>query len=95
MTLTLQEYRCTCGKLLFKGLVGNSIVEVKCRRCDKVSSFGFSFSSKSCLLVNDAEECKCLSNSLKNGTLYKVQPNAFLLRDGSKTFTITLDIDNE
>lgn len=95
MTPTLQEYRCTCGKLLFKGLVGSSIVEIKCRRCDKVTSFGFSFSAKSCLPINDSEECKCLNKSLKNGTLYKMQPNAFLLRDGSKTFIITLDVDNK
>lgn len=29
----LVEYRCTCGKLLFKGLLCEGCVQVKCRRC--------------------------------------------------------------
>jgi phage FluMu protein Com len=37
---TLKEYRCSCGKLLFKGLLGTSIVEIKCKRCNNISSFG-------------------------------------------------------
>lgn len=92
---SLREYRCTCGKLLFRGLIGNSIVEVKCRRCNKVSSFGVSFPLKSRLRVNDTKECECLINSLKNGVLYKIQPSAFLLCDGSKTFFITSDVDSK
>ena len=31
--LFLQDYRCKCGKLLFKGFLVNGNVEVKCRRC--------------------------------------------------------------
>ena len=27
------EHRCTCGKLLFKGILLGSVVEIKCRRC--------------------------------------------------------------
>ena len=38
--VTLKEYRCSCGKLLFKGLLGASIVEIKCKRCNNITSFG-------------------------------------------------------
>lgn len=34
-----QEYRCNCGKLLFKSPEFSGVVEVKCRRCGKVKSF--------------------------------------------------------
>lgn len=35
-----QEYRCTsCSKLLFKGVLVDSEVEVKCRGCGNVSTF--------------------------------------------------------
>lgn len=29
----LKEYRCPCGKLLFKGLILVSVIEIKCKRC--------------------------------------------------------------
>lgn len=29
----LREYRCECGKLLFKGKLVDCIIEVKCRKC--------------------------------------------------------------
>lgn len=35
----LQEYRCTCGKLLFKGTLFLSVVEVKCKRCGNTGVF--------------------------------------------------------
>lgn len=35
----LIEYRCACGKLLFRGLLLFSIVEVKCKRCGAVKQF--------------------------------------------------------
>ncbi len=35
----LKEYRCMCGKLLFKGQFENGVVEIKCRHCRKVSAF--------------------------------------------------------
>ena len=35
-TLPLLEYRCSCGKLLFKGALLLCVVEVKCRRCGAV-----------------------------------------------------------
>lgn len=31
-----KEYRCTCGKLLFKGLLLLSVLEIKCKRCNTV-----------------------------------------------------------
>ncbi len=33
----LLEYRCDCEKLLFKGILFTSIIELKCKRCHKVS----------------------------------------------------------
>ncbi len=32
----LPEYRCTCGKLLFKGVLLFSTIEIKCKRCGEV-----------------------------------------------------------
>lgn len=38
--MTFQEYRCeTCAKLLFKGVLVDSKVEVKCRGCGAVTTF--------------------------------------------------------
>ena len=33
------DYRCSCGKLLFRGLVFRSSVEVKCSRCNRMNFF--------------------------------------------------------
>ena len=88
MTFVLREYKCDCGKLLYKGLSGTLVVRVKCKQCGKVVSFGVSFSSESCLLLNDMEEHEDLKKSLKDGILYKIEHNTFLLRDKSKTFKI-------
>ncbi len=35
----LSEYRCDCGKLLFKGSLLVSVIEVKCKRCGEVLTF--------------------------------------------------------
>lgn len=35
----LIEYRCVCGKLLFKGIMLVSVVEIKCKRCGKTKTF--------------------------------------------------------
>lgn len=37
--LLLKEYRCDCDKLLFKGALFLSTVEVKCKRCGSVKTF--------------------------------------------------------
>jgi phage FluMu protein Com len=36
---TLKEYRCGCGKLLFKGSLFSGTVEIKCRHCRDIASF--------------------------------------------------------
>lgn len=36
----LAEYRCTCGKLLFKGVVRTTRIQIKCKRCGALSAFG-------------------------------------------------------
>lgn len=40
MEFPLLEYRCNCGRLLFKGALLTSRVEVKCRRCGAITAFG-------------------------------------------------------
>jgi phage FluMu protein Com len=37
-TQSLQEFRCLCGKLLFKGVLVASIVEIKCLRCRSINT---------------------------------------------------------
>ena len=37
----LKEYRCGCGKLLFKGRLFQCVLEIKCRRCGGVVALGF------------------------------------------------------
>lgn len=39
-TLQLSDYRCTCGRLLFKGVLRTGQVEIKCKRCHALSRFG-------------------------------------------------------
>ena len=43
----LQKYRCSCGKLLFKGKLFLSMVEIKCKRCGIIARFCEVTSSKS------------------------------------------------
>jgi len=35
-TLPTYEYRCPCGKLLFKGVLFDAHVEIKCKGCNKM-----------------------------------------------------------
>lgn len=35
----LKEFRCPCGKLLFKGNLLGSVVEIKCKKCGRVQLF--------------------------------------------------------
>lgn len=39
-SIPLAEYRCECGKLLFKGVVRTTQIQIKCKRCGALSSFG-------------------------------------------------------
>jgi PAS domain S-box-containing protein len=36
-SLISQEYRCSCGKLLFKGMAFTSTIEIKCRSCGQIN----------------------------------------------------------
>lgn len=40
MKTSFSEYRCRCGKLLFKGTIILSTIEVKCKRCGNTETFG-------------------------------------------------------
>ena len=35
----LIEYRCQCGKLLFKGFLLMGVIETKCKRCGQIKIF--------------------------------------------------------
>ncbi|MFA5750825.1 MAG: hypothetical protein WCX79_03530 [Candidatus Paceibacterota bacterium] len=35
----IKEYRCSCGKLLFKGYLFIGTVEIKCRHCREIAYF--------------------------------------------------------
>lgn len=49
-----KEFRCqSCNKLLFKGVLIESEIEVKCKRCDTISIFnGVSADSFICFVEN-------------------------------------------
>ncbi len=58
MIADMQEYRCQCGKLLFKGLMFVSLVEIKCLRCGTIQiinemSSGFLGEDKYAFLYNE------------------------------------------
>lgn len=38
-TTLVQEYRCVCGKLLFKGMLVSCNLEIKCKRCGAIKAF--------------------------------------------------------
>lgn len=63
----LKEYRCNCGKLLFKGSLTVATVEVKCKRCEKVSLFEENFLQKNpippALEANGVESMKDIHNN--------------------------------
>ena len=40
MSEHISEHHCECGKLLCKGDFSGGIVEIKCRRCDRITRFG-------------------------------------------------------
>lgn len=50
-----REYRCTCGKLLFKGLLCQCVVEVKCRRCGALRTWGLDETFPYTVVESDAE----------------------------------------
>jgi len=37
----LNEYRCDCGKLLFKGTLVDCKIEIKCKRCGEIKLINF------------------------------------------------------
>lgn len=53
-SLNLAEYRCTCGKLLFKGLLYQCVIEVKCRRCGEITTRGIEESDLITFFESDA-----------------------------------------
>ena len=38
--LSLNEYRCPCGKLLLKGIFFDGILEIKCKKCGIINKIG-------------------------------------------------------
>lgn len=54
-SLNLAEYRCICGKLLFKGLLYQCVIEVKCRRCGEITTRGNDDSDLIAFFESDAD----------------------------------------
>lgn len=43
----LKEFRCQdCSKLLFKGILVESEIEIKCKRCGKINTFAGELENK-------------------------------------------------
>ena len=40
-SMPLRDYRCSCGRLLFKGLLLDGVLELKCKRCQRLKRFNF------------------------------------------------------
>jgi PAS domain S-box-containing protein len=55
--LFLNEHRCQCNKLLFKGIVFDGALEIKCKRCGEINKIGSIKSEDSpnhyLLIIND------------------------------------------
>lgn len=63
----LTEYRCSCGKLLFKGLLCQCVVEVKCRRCGSMTTWGLAEEFPYALIESDADAwMTCVSGDIEN-----------------------------
>lgn len=59
------EYRCACGRLLFKGLLVQGVVEVKCHRCSEHTSFSYAEPLLTILIDCDEREfVRSVSGSL-------------------------------
>ncbi|MFZ2038737.1 MAG: PAS domain-containing protein [Minisyncoccia bacterium] len=65
--LFLNEHRCQCNKLLFKGVILDGSLEIKCKRCGRMNEIG---SIKSCddtnnylLIINDSGQISNASDS--------------------------------
>lgn len=53
MNLPIKEYRCNvCKKLLFKGLLIESVIEIKCRSCQTMNTLENSRSDDFLCLVS-------------------------------------------
>ena len=63
----LTEYRCKCGKLLFKGLVVLGVVEVKCRRCGALlRKEHLESGTHICIKCNDSLKIQSASKHLRD-----------------------------
>jgi len=51
----LNEYRCDCGRLLFKGELLKCLVEIKCKKCGKIKTITYG--------LDDFCEKYCKNNS--------------------------------
>lgn len=62
--MVYQEYRCaSCDKLLFKGILVESEVEVKCRGCGNINTFKGTAKEKLICLNEDCPRRKALTKA--------------------------------
>lgn len=90
------EYRCSCGKLLFKGAILSGSMEIKCLRCGKISKMG----DLNTGLEEEPGQYSLLLNS--DGTIINASSSAtkvlFYTRDeflGKKYFNLSTTITEE
>jgi|GEM_PF-5446131 len=65
----LNDYRCDCGKLLFKGSELRGKIEIKCKRCGKIRTISGKFVPLLCRDGKGAYEAERLKFSKNKSTL--------------------------
>lgn len=66
-TYLIEDYRCSCGRLLFKGMLLGGTIEIKCPRCSRLNRLGtihlLDDRSRYLLIINDHGKITNISNS--------------------------------
>lgn len=79
----LEDYRCSCGKLLLRGFVLSGIIEVKCRECKRLANIEGPLSRAEnppyILICDDAGKIQKASASAERATLFS--PEELVGRD--------------
>ncbi len=66
--MSYKEYRCTtCGRLLFKGLLVDSAVEVKCRGCGNLCMFSGESKDKLICFIENCPRRKTKEDVMEEG----------------------------
>jgi PAS domain-containing protein len=91
-TSPLIEYRCQCGKLLFKGLLFTSVVEVKCRRCGHIFSTE-RFSPETYVLVECDSDFTITAVSPAARHVLQYEPDELVGQPANRFFSLASDTE--